>query len=314
MKRTLTTILVLVVANAAGLADPLADEVLKFSQQPMIATAINGVTYFGHDEESTAYWGMEGEVIYNGTFMADDFADKVTSDIVHISWWGSYIQQGLESVDKFLIVFENDVPAGQGERPFSYPDNIGYQAQVIHRGVLLPGSGTFTEALVPGSSPLEPVYKYNAELKNPFTELADTVYWLKIVALVDVLPGDLNPTKWGWHNRDYTIQDPLASTPPAVIPGEHIAGVLPDGTNVWHFQDDAVTGPITNIDINTIPVHEDQDPATYSPCNYLDDVDGPYGEIGTYSKDLAFELYYIPEPITLSLLAFGAAVLLRRRK
>ena len=62
------------------------------------------------------------------------------------------------------------------------------------------------------------------------------MYWLKIVALVDVPPGcpfpdpDQPPTfvpRWGWHNRDYTIMDPLASTPPAVVPGEHIDGFLP---------------------------------------------------------------------------------------
>ena len=108
------------------------------------------------------------------------------------------------------------------------------------------------------------------------------MYWLKIVALVDLPPGiivDPNqpPTfvpRWGWHNRDYTIMDPLASTAPAVVPGEHIDGFLgpvPGGTPVWHFQDDAVTGHIV-VNHSSTPMGDIMpliDQAGYQPTRYL---------------------------------------------
>jgi hypothetical protein len=130
--------------------------------------------------------------------------------------------------------------------------------------------------------PCEQLFEYEAILENPFPENPDTVYWIKIVALIDepyaydrirlamtsppVYPGtlceflnlpwaeqmmyglEMPVTRWGWHNRDYTKMDPYASTPPAVNPGEHIQGVLYPGsmleTPIWHFQDDAVSGEV----------------------------------------------------------------------
>ena len=107
-----------------------------------------------------------------------------------------------------------------------------------------PPPGTFSETFIRPPDPLlgEALYKYNAELAIPFQQLPDTVYWLKIVALVD--PQEDGFLQWGWHNRDYSKFDPFASSPPAVVPGEHNEGPLPDGTDIWHFQDDAVSGSI----------------------------------------------------------------------
>lgn len=320
--RNVTIVLVLLaitcLAMPAG-AHPLPGQTIKFEQSPMIATVLPGdptVTYYGHDELSTA-WKYPQEIVYNGTFMADDFADPFTTPVVHVQWWGSYMNDvPNEMVNQFMIVFENDVPT-PNEKGFSYPDNIGYQAQVVTRsmdGILLPGSGMFTEAPVPGSNPDELVYTYNAELTLPFAQQPDMVYWIKIVALVDVMPENTEHLKWGWHNRDYTKKDPFASVPPNVNPGEYLDGTLSDGTEIWHFQDDAVTGSVTNIaPIDPFPLmHEDQNPDDYAECYYMDEVDGPAGIISPYSKDLAFVLY-TPEPATMTLLAIGAAVLLKRR-
>src|SRR5439155_24180976 len=96
-----------------------------------------------------------------------------------------------------------------------------------------------TETLINGNVP-EHLYQYNAELNlgQSFPEKQDTVYWLKIVALTQ----DTSLT-WGWHNRDYTTQDLLASTSPAVIPGENNIGNA--ASPIWHFQDDAVRGGMT---------------------------------------------------------------------
>src|ERR1051325_5430803 len=242
------------------LPDPLPNEIAKFQQAPMINTAIQGQIYFGHDELSTAYGvgsPTNPPVNYDGKFMADDFADKFSTPVVHLTWWGSYLNDHSAGapqphVQKFLIAFESDNPASPG-KAFSTPGQV-LSYDVVTLGALAPSSGTFNETLVRGPDPVlgEALYKYNAELHlgHEFNEQPDTVYWLKIAALVDVPQPVVQPvppgvTQWGWHNRDYTINDVLASSPPAVNPGEFIDGTVP-GTNapIFHFQDDAVQGDV----------------------------------------------------------------------
>ena len=326
--------------SASTQADPIVGrDLLKFSQKPMDATAItspNGTVqrFWGHDEMSTAYStvGATGPTPYRGTFMADDFADKFDSPIVHVKWWGSYLNNFVSPsfpVDKFLISIESDVPAGPNN-PFSHPGQPLLN-QIVTRGPISPGSGTFTERPISGGGPPlnETLYEYNAELHlgKEFFQKPDTVYWLKIVALVDLPPGiiiDPNqpPTfvpRWGWHNRDYTVQNLQASTAPAVVPGEGIEGFLggAGGTPVWHFQDDAVTGHIVVNHLSTpmgniMPL---VDQAGFQPTRYINLVDGP-GTIGEFSKDLAFELYtiQIPEPATCALVAIGLIGFVCRRQ
>lgn len=320
----------LMMITAHATAHPLPNrDILKFSQQPMINTTIPGPTgqpqsYFGHDQVSTAYSIFDtaggGNIIgYQGQFMADDFADRFDSPVVHVRWWGSYIRDQIyQPVDKFLISFEADIPADPATGNFSRPGQPLLN-QVVYRGPLSPGSGTFTEDFVRGPDPIvgESLYEYNAELHldKEFFQEPDTVYWLKIVALVDVdqqTSPDLR-TQWGWHNRDYTVPNPLASVPPAVSPGEFVDGFIGPDIAVWHFQDNAVDG-FVNIDVTQqggeIMPEIVQDVG--GPTYYLDIADGPDG-ISQFSKDLAFELFTVPEPTTGLLLFGGLMVAIRRR-
>jgi PEP-CTERM motif len=295
------------------LADPYDDEVLKFQQLPMIATPIEGVTYFGHDELSTATLDTAVNQYY-GTFMADDFADKFDTPVFHVTWWGSYLDQQTQmgGVKRFLISFEKDVPA-PATGGFSHP-GAPILSQIVSVSPVVaptpPPAGTFTESLVRPADPIlgEALYKYNAELAIPFQQLPDTVYWLKIVALVN--PQEDGFLQWGWHNRDYTIFDPLASAPPAVMPGEHPEGPLPDGTKIWHFQDDAVSGTV----IVGPPAAGGIGPTVvqdlFAPKTYVPPFDGP-SPIIEYSKDLAFELHTrVPEPSSVVLLLLGGGGML----
>ena len=300
-------------------ADPLPGEIPKFNQQPMNATPVAGQLYWGHDELSTAYADVtQPTPSYVGTFMADDFADKFATPVVHLTWWGSYINDNNAAVppqphvQKFLIAFESDVPASTAgpSHPGCLPAgcNPVLQSDVVTLGAISPNSGTFTETAEPnGTSPVsgEILYKYNAELHlgHQFNEQPDTVYWLKITALQDLPPGTPVPpppgpgiTQWGWHNRDYTVKDTLASTFPAVNPGEFQDGTIPGTTQpIWHFQDDAVTG---NLQFTpSLPPGQDIRQANMSSVNYqfinsagVGPLDGPQG-IELHSKDLAFRLY-----------------------
>jgi hypothetical protein len=322
-------------------ADPLPGrDLLKFQQKPMIATPIINSqgqvqTFQGHDELSTAY-GFGTAVgppqDYSGRFMADDFSDKLSSPVVHVKWWGSYHNDFINPqmpVNKFLVAFESDVPAGPAPS-FSTPGQV-LQFDVVNRAnVLTPGSGLFTEKLIRGPDAIfnESLYEYNAELhlNQSFPEKANAVYWLKIAALVDAPPGITFPTnapppfvtQWGWHNRDYTIKDTLASNVP--VPGEFVDGTI-NGVNIWHFQDDAVQGDLRFLPfVAPTPLIFQNN---MSPQFYVDVADGPgpttvgIPGIGSHSKDLAFELYTtVPEPATCLMLisaSLGLALNHRRR-
>ena len=134
-------------------ADPLPNEIPKFSQQPMVNTAIQGQIYFGHDELSTAYGDISQPVVsYVGKFMADDFADKFSTPVVHLTWWGSYINDNVAAapqphVKNFLIAFESDVPANTANNTPSHPGcipagcNPVLQSDIVTLGALA-GCGT----------------------------------------------------------------------------------------------------------------------------------------------------------------------------
>lgn len=243
--------------------------------------------------------------------MADDFADPFNTPVVHIRWWGSYQNDGYGTgVKKFLISFESDIPAGvDQDHPWSHP-GVPILTQVVNKGPLAPASSTFTEVPIvtpvppAGIPPIETLYQYNAELDCPFPQQPNTVYWLKIVALVD--PIQDGPITWGWHNRDWGIKDPFASVAPFVVPGEFDED--PGPGIVWHFQDDAVQGGIFTTDFLDCNQGTMQQ-GIGVPQFYLPTLDGT-----NFSKDLAFELYTIPEPASIALMVLGAVALVRYKR
>ena len=146
----------LIIAIAAGLvlADPLPGrDVTKFVQVPLDDMVAGGALFFGHDNVSTAYTEYDAAGApqgYSGHFMADDFADQFNTPVVHIKWWGSYLNnKQIQPVDSFLVVFESDIPAAQHPLGlgFSIPGNV-LSSQIVTRAPLSPMSGTFTETSI----------------------------------------------------------------------------------------------------------------------------------------------------------------------
>lgn len=321
----LATVAIVSMVSARAVADPLPGEVLKFRQLPLNNALPpgnpNGAPYPGHDEWSTA---RPSTIVpptggWQGTFMADDFADNFSTPVVHVKWWGSYENNINENLaTQFLITFETDVPFDpliNASRP-----GTPILSQIVKKGALAPASGTFQEQFVNGAVQ-EHLYQYNAELALPFNQAKDTVYWIKIVALNDPAV-DGGAFNWGWHNRDWSLTNALFS--PNVAPGERVLGTVVDSNGtprqVWHFQDDAVSGSV-GIQVNAaggIGVQQ----TGYTPQNYVYStpgaigVDGPQG-IQAFSKDLAFELYTIPEPAAVTLVGagiVGLGLVVRKRR
>jgi hypothetical protein len=163
-------------------ADPYPNQVLKFQQLPqnngILQTyptpTLGGSPFPGHDETSTAYLQTAGAPIYTGTYMADDFADTFTTPVVHVRWWGSYLQnERFGGVKKFLISFEHDVPAtptAPSHPDFFHPGNLHQIVDLAPAVAVLPPPGMFTEKFVPtpvpvgGIPPREGLWEYNAEL------------------------------------------------------------------------------------------------------------------------------------------------------
>lgn len=326
---------------------------IQYRQLPLNGVVIDNIPYYGHDELSTTYstFDQDNQFIgFAGCYMADDFADQRGLPIVKIKWWGSYLENEImEPVTRFLIAFETDVPAvGQpGDIDYvpSHPGEV-IGSQILNLSGSTPlNQGEYSETPIGSGGPpcYESLYEYEAVLENPFLHDQDTVYWLKIIALIDIPPDRwhqieaiLNQTgmalydflnlpylqqqpygleqpltRWGWHNRDYTIQDPLASIPPGVVPGEHDASLLSwtlpicnPPIEVWHFQDNAVAGDVFIDDQMPLveqPTWQEQYYKYSQPlCSGAGQgVDGPEG-IETYSKDLAFELWRTDCRLTLT--------------
>jgi hypothetical protein len=312
-------------------ADPLPGETMKFIQLPLnsglpvpVAVPSGAVTgapapFPGHDEFSTAYVSATGAQVFSGQFMADDFSDKFSTPVVHVQWWGSYMNQSLTTsgaAKQFLISFESDVP-GDPAAP-SHP-GTPLLNQTVSAGPLAPGSGTFTETpVVPvaGGNPDGNLFQYNAELALPFREVPNQVFWLKIVALdpthvASTQPGAL---QWGWHDRDYGFMDNLAAGPPVPSPGEFNeapAGFAP----IWHFQDDAVSGSIGPFPV-PVPPTGPLNQTGFTATNYQPIIDITPNITQPMSKDLAFVLYTrsVPEPSTFVLIGIGGAALLAARR
>jgi len=311
-------------------ADPIMGrDVIKFSQLPMLNTTLTSDSgfpqaYHGHDDLSTAWstysGGTAGQPLqftgFGGTIMTDDFADPLSTPVVHVKWWGSYLNGPREGVQKFLISFGDGIEHGEIHLDLN---------QVVVKGAISPGSGTFTEKQVFPNSIDGPIYEYNAELYlgKEFEQRPNKQFSLSIAALVDIGPNqnpltDPSVVRWGWHTRDYTVHDAYASSVNSVL-SDRVVGVLAPSTNVWHFGDDTSPGDLTvqpGMNGSFIMPFVRLRATGVSLQRYQPTADGPLA-IAQFARDLSFELYTVPEPASFCLLAFGSvsvAGLLGRRR
>ena len=238
----------LAIASTA-LADPLPGrDVLKFGQQPMSTPRSptstehrNGLALRGHDELSTAYGfgnAATRPTPYQGRFMADDFADKLSRPRGPREMVGLVPQQfpiaqhAREQVPDFV----RKRRASDRRQCFSHPGPAALEPD-RHAGPAggAPAPARYTEKLIsPGGPPLnEQLYEYNAELhlgKAFFREgghglLAEDRGPRRSSAGHSLrrIPISHQPSspRWGWHNRDYTIKIRSLPRLPRVIPVRH---------------------------------------------------------------------------------------------
>ena len=149
MLSTLALLVAWVLFVSTAVADPLhGRDILKFSQQPMDGTPItspNGTVqrFWGHDELSTAYSTLvaTGPDTVSRHVHGGRLRRQIQhSPVVHVKWWGSYLNNFVSPtfpIDKFLISFESDVPAGAEQSV--QPSGAAAVEPNRRRGPLAPG-------------------------------------------------------------------------------------------------------------------------------------------------------------------------------
>jgi hypothetical protein len=135
------------------------------------------------------FWSQHG---YLSGEVADDFPCENGEPIDGLVWWGSYPgPYGSEyRTSTFVIRFYEDVPAGV-DRPYSHPGTLLYEELVYN----------VSESYVFTTPDGEEVFEYYSRLPRSFDQERGKIYWLSIVAVLD-LPGI-----WGWHEASQGWND-----------------------------------------------------------------------------------------------------------
>ena len=220
--------------------------------------------------------------------MSDDFELSTSAPLTSITWWGAPLLT--PDPHFFSVIFSANVPASGGVP--SHPGSTLSSTPFAQPGW---GTGNPLYNSAPVSDPGDPVLfeKYTATFPTPISLQASTVYWLTIQA--DDFTLSENALNWGWHTRDYTIQDSLA-------PGDTLVGTAA-GLPVYNFGGSALSQAYSNVGL-----------AQGSPTalSYAPGTDGPAG-IGAFGMGMAFALNAVPEPSTIVLAAMGGLALLACR-
>jgi hypothetical protein len=128
-----------------------------------------------------------------GYQVADDYLCRDGRPVTDVHWWGSYIPGTQGKVEKFMVQFWSDVPAGP-DGGFSHPGERLYQKTIAN----------VPEAFYGWTAAGEAVFEYNVSLgSTPFPQERGKIYWLSIRAVLTAT-GD---QKWGWHESRVRYND-----------------------------------------------------------------------------------------------------------
>ncbi|NIA21886.1 MAG: PEP-CTERM sorting domain-containing protein [Anaerolineaceae bacterium] len=145
----------------------------------------------GMDWPSDHTAGTSG--IDDGPVVADDFICDSPDPIVAVRWWGSYIGEKDPRQDGYTGPFDISFHNSTDQHPFSIPADLivlyTVEAQEVFVGIDVTG---------------EPVYRYDADLPEPFDQWQYSQMTGGAAGLFNV--GELfididKPTgeEWGWH-------------------------------------------------------------------------------------------------------------------
>lgn len=103
---------------------------------------------------------------------ADDFLCEDGLPITAVEWWGKHVLPTCPTPQSFVVRFFTDVPDPNPDDPsdWSHPGDLLYEEEY----------SSFTEV----SEPEYQGYHYYLDLTDPFQQVADTVYWISIEAIV----------------------------------------------------------------------------------------------------------------------------------
>ena len=122
-----------------------------------------------------------------GQILADDFIAGAPP-IIGVRWWGSYIDVSNQLPDT-KIDFQVSIHASNGNaanHPFSLPTTVLAVYPAVHA----------FQTFVGRDKAFEAVYRYEALLPTPFTQIQGQEYFISIEKLFDTF----SPGRWGWHD------------------------------------------------------------------------------------------------------------------
>jgi hypothetical protein len=255
---------------------------------------------WGEDIPSDVDWNkiMQSPTIEPNWVIADDFRDPFTTPVRTVRWWGSYNPQpavfrdeagtivpvppgpGVE--DGYAISFFGDVPVGPND-PFSHPDGLlGTYVLPLDKVSIKPTPFVGWDML--------PIFEYeanlmDAHLDHAVTPIADPmgfnqrpgeIYWISIIAEVG--------------HKIELVQDPTGGPP--IWVSEDTGKFAQNHYWGWH------TSPKHFNDVATMG-------HLFMPGNQWEYFGWMPIQPQHHLFDMAFQLYTVPEPASVGLMALA---------
>lgn len=159
------------------------------------------------DEDGWDVYSTIGLADYPQICLADDWQCSETGPVDEIHFWGSW-KNGIEgNILGFTIAIHADIPADPPTVPYSRPGEILWERTITSFLTVHIESETYQGWYNPYDETIiyddhTDYYQYNIiDIDDPFIQEVDTIYWLRVSAIVEEDPTGLQPL-WGWKSSE----------------------------------------------------------------------------------------------------------------